>query len=449
MTSSISPTKPSSDPGSQVFSTTDPEQAHAYICRTYVQTSIRPIGPQAGLRMRDARFDLGPLSVEDYTYAAGLEQLTPPVGRLMVGRVVAGRWQRDTIGETRRMGRGDVCLVTQPDRPHLARWDDAVRLQIVSLDPSVLLDVAAAPGDLVPRFTALGPASSGGQRLVSSVFDQVVASALQPAARHSPLAQQGLARTLASALLETFPHSAAGEPVVRDRVDAARSRVLRAAVSYLHDHAHLDVTVAQLAEAAGATRQAVHLAFRQHLQTTPSAYLERLRLDRAHRDLVDLDPTATSVEQVARLWGFVPLEHFRRRYRLVYGTPPETTLSGAPPRPVAGESGGQPTGREMGAVGRLPTGLPADRVVPAGPCRSGLREQSAELGLHRLGLPLEQRHQLRPVGGGRGGAGLGQPLPDADRVRHQERAAEGGRAVERAGPPGPGLGHRPGGLDQQ
>ena len=94
----------------------------------------------------------------------------------------------------------------------------------------------------------------------------------------------------AAALLEAFPNNAMRDPIVRDRIDAARSQVLRAAVGYVHDHAHEDITISDLAAAAGVSRQAVHLAFRQHLQSTPSCYLERVRLDRVHRDLTDLDP---------------------------------------------------------------------------------------------------------------------------------------------------------------
>ena len=64
---------PSAAAGHCIFSTTDPEEAHAYVCRTYVETSIQPIGDQAHLRMRDERHDLGPFSIENFTHTAGLK----------------------------------------------------------------------------------------------------------------------------------------------------------------------------------------------------------------------------------------------------------------------------------------------------------------------------------------------------------------------------------------
>ena len=313
--------------GSQVFTTADPFQAHTYICSTYTKTAMQPIGDQTSLRMLDTRRDLGSMVVADFTHSAGLEQLAEPLGRLMVVRVVEGEMQCDTIGETRRLRQGDLFVVAQPDRPFLVRWETPIRIQAYSFDPSVLLDVAAAPDDLVPRFTALTPASAGGKQLVATVLDYLVHDVVDnPDALASPLIRQRSVRALAAALLETFPNTASRDPVVSDRIEAAHSRVLRTAVAYVHDHAHEDISVRTLAEAAGASRQAVHLAFSQHLQTTPRAYLERVRLDRVHRDLADLDPSTTTVDQLALLWGFLDLERFRRDYEHTFNTCPEQTL---------------------------------------------------------------------------------------------------------------------------
>ena len=312
---------------SRVFSTTDPVGAHDYICDAYSHTSMRLIGDQTSVHMRDEQHDLGWFTVSDFRHSAGLEQLSDPIGRLLLARVVEGEWQCDTIGEDRRTSPGDICLVAQPDRPCLIRWEAPVHLQFISIDPATLLDVAGAPGDLVPRFTSLTPVSAGTKQLIGAVMDHVLDDVVgNPTAARTPRVLQSTARTLAAALLETFPNTATRDPVVRDRIDAARSRVLRAAVAYVHDHAHEDISVGDLAEAAGASRQAVHLAFRQHLQTTPRHYLDRIRLDRAHRDLTDLDPRTTTVDQVALLWGFTDLQRFRRYYCRSYGTSPEQTL---------------------------------------------------------------------------------------------------------------------------
>ena len=312
--------------GYRVFSTADPVHAHDYICDAYANTTMRLIGDQTSLRMRDEQHDLGWLTMSDFSHTAGLEQLVEPLDRLMVARVVAGRWRRDTIGEAQqteqetcaswRNPTGPADPLGQPG-PHAVRLDRPVR-------PA---GRRAAPGDLVPRFTTLTPPSAGSKQLVAKVMDHLVRDVVaNPTARTSPSrparCRPDPRRRTAGGLSQQ--RHAGPDRSRPDRWSAVP--VLRVG-GYVHDHAHEDITVlATWPPRVG--RQAVHLAFRQHLQSTPSCYLERVRLDRVHRDLTDLDPQSTTVEQVALLWGFTRLERFRRYYGHTYGTSPEQTLHG-------------------------------------------------------------------------------------------------------------------------
>ena len=45
--------------GYRVFSTADPVHAHDYICDAYANTTMRMIGDQTSLRMRDEQHELG------------------------------------------------------------------------------------------------------------------------------------------------------------------------------------------------------------------------------------------------------------------------------------------------------------------------------------------------------------------------------------------------------
>ncbi|GAA3451060.1 helix-turn-helix transcriptional regulator [Dactylosporangium matsuzakiense] len=60
-------------------------------------------------------------------------------------------------------------------------------------------------------------------------------------------------------------------------------------------------------------------AFRRHLGTTPTAYLHRVRLEHAHRDL---RATTGTVAEVARRWGFPDRCRFTVSYQAVYGRLP-------------------------------------------------------------------------------------------------------------------------------
>ena len=78
---------------------------------------------------------------------------------------------------------------------------------------------------------------------------------------------------------------------------------LRRAVAFIDEYAHTDITPADIA-AAHVTIRAVQPAFRRRLDTTPTDYLRRVRLDRAHHDLIAADSARDSVTAVAYRWGF-------------------------------------------------------------------------------------------------------------------------------------------------
>lgn len=80
---------------------------------------------------------------------------------------------------------------------------------------------------------------------------------------------------------------------------------MRRAVAFIEENAHLDITVADIAAAVCVTTRAVQLAFQRHLDTTPTAYLRRARLARAHADLTRASPgDGLTVTAVAYRWGF-------------------------------------------------------------------------------------------------------------------------------------------------
>jgi transcriptional regulator GlxA family with amidase domain len=74
------------------------------------------------------------------------------------------------------------------------------------------------------------------------------------------------------------------------------------------------------------TIRAVQFAFRRHLDTKPMAYLRRVRLHLAHRELQEADPATTSVAAVAARWGFGNAGHFATVYRREFGRRPSRTL---------------------------------------------------------------------------------------------------------------------------
>jgi len=146
-----------------------------------------------------------------------------------------------------------------------------------------------------------------------------------PGGQPAPLAAGAAARLLAATALSVFPNNALLDPTAVDRNDA-RPATLRRAISFIDDNAHRDITLADIAAAAHVTIRALQLAFRRHLDCTPTAYLRRVRLERAHSQLSTAAPGRESVTAVAFRWGFASSSRFAAYYREAYGVPPGATL---------------------------------------------------------------------------------------------------------------------------
>lgn len=182
---------------------------------------------------------------------------------------------------------------------------------------------AGRPGPA--RFTNLAPLSPAAAAAWKAARSHVARLLASPLAAGQPLLIGNAARLLAATALATFPNDALIDPAITDRHDASTSTVRRAA-AFIDEHACEDVAAADIAAAAHVTIRAVQLAFRRHLGTTPMAYLRRVRLEHAHRQLLAADPARESVAAISYRWGFASPGRFAAYYREAYGTLPSHTL---------------------------------------------------------------------------------------------------------------------------
>jgi transcriptional regulator GlxA family with amidase domain len=110
---------------------------------------------------------------------------------------------------------------------------------------------------------------------------------------------------------------------------AAQPQTLRRAIAFIHENAHRDIGLSDIAAALDVTPRSVQYMFRRHLATTPLEYLRRVRLDRAHRDLQAADPAVDTVMEIAGRWRFGHPGRFSMAYKEAFGRPPSRTLRGA------------------------------------------------------------------------------------------------------------------------
>jgi AraC-like DNA-binding protein len=249
---------------------------------------------------------------------------------LVVLRMHSGvRAGLDTGADTGRLGPGGIAVRGQPGQPCHVKLEPYTITAVV-IDHDAAADVARSAPDqeLAPiRFTGMSPRSAAGARSWLYTVDYITDTVLRnPETASSPLITGSAARLLAATMLATFPNTWVTEPGPRDRTDATPG-TLRRAIGFIEENADLDITVTDIARAAVATSRAVQLAFRRHLDTTPMAYLRRIRLERAHEQLSKARPDdGITVTQVAARWGFASPSKFAQYYRAVYGAVPSHTL---------------------------------------------------------------------------------------------------------------------------
>lgn len=117
---------------------------------------------------------------------------------------------------------------------------------------------------------------------------------------------------LTAALRLMFP---AGNSTELNHLDARLADV----VASVQLHPERNLTVAELASAAGVSEAHLRRLFRTQLQTSPKQFLLQTRMEFARR-LLRFE--GLRVGEVARLLGFETVYHFSSQYRHVIGHPP-------------------------------------------------------------------------------------------------------------------------------
>ena len=278
--------------------------------------------------MRLDQVGIGSVTMDRGTFDTHLDLDVGPVGKLVFGQVSGGALGYKTDKAEHWYANGGVYLAGQPGHGRTAMFRGGLHEQTV-MDPALPgLIAGTEPGrtERPVRFTGYAAVSVEAARTWRHTYAYVrkIVDDLPDTAGHQLLVSN-LVRLLAATALATFPNNALTEPTIEDRHDG-HVATLHRAVAFIDDNAQRDITIADIAEAAHVTIRAVQHAFRRHMDTTPTAYLRRVRLDHAHQELVAADPAEQTVTGIAYRWGFPSPSRFAVYYRDVYGVLPGRTL---------------------------------------------------------------------------------------------------------------------------
>ncbi|MFG1673760.1 AraC family transcriptional regulator [Micromonospora sp. NPDC049282] len=308
------------------LATRDPDVAHHAIARAYAEHQPCFAGSRRDFRFALRTVQAGPLGLDRIAHSMDARARTGPYPDFMTVHVLRGRF-RFLDGDQELLAPAGT-VARYPTRPSVLGWTDVVGTMI-RLPHEQVATVAATRTDIAARdfrFLGLAPVSVGmaqaWARLSAFLHGMTVEGLEQPLVRAS------LADLAATTALAVFPNTSMTADYVPQPRRVAPA-VVRRAREYLDEHAAEPVTLAQVAGACGVGPRGLQAAFRRHVGHSPLTYLRRVRLARAHRDLVAAEPGGDeTVAAVARRWGWTNPGRFAAAYRETYGRAPGDTLRG-------------------------------------------------------------------------------------------------------------------------
>ncbi|MFI5841235.1 helix-turn-helix transcriptional regulator [Catenuloplanes sp. NPDC051500] len=303
-----------------IFDSDDLDVVCEMMRRTY--GTLRMSAREGPHRVRMARDVIGTAELHRIRFSMRCDAVSPPLDTLVVGRVVSGAMRYRDRQRSDDYGTGDIYLMGQPQEQYETTVD-AAGADFAQIAPGMVNQIAESATALPIRFLGYRPMNAAAARLWTVTYGFAQANAVT--AGTEPLLADSISRLLAAAALSTFPSTMLHDPTIEDRHDA-HPAMLRRAVAFIESQADGEIGLADIAAEARVTIRTVRLAFRRHLDTTPLAYLRRIRLARAHRELTASEPDATTVAAVAARWGFLSRSGFTSRYRATYGCTPSHTL---------------------------------------------------------------------------------------------------------------------------
>ncbi|QLQ36356.1 helix-turn-helix transcriptional regulator [Micromonospora robiginosa] len=309
------------------LSTRDPDVAREAIAGVCGEHRPRFRGNRRDFRFAMRVVRAGPLAVHRAAHTMDAWTESGPHSNFMAVHLVRGRFrfvdrERELLVPAGGVGR-------YPLRRSVLHWVDVVgtviQVPLEQVARTADRQVEAPPHGF--RFLGLAPVSpamSDAWAHLSTFLHRL--SVLPDAGLDQPLMRASLTDLIASTALAVFPNTTMTASYVPEPRRVAPS-VVRRAQAYLEEHAAEPITVAQVAAACGVGPRGLQAAFQRHLGHSPLAYLRQVRLARAHRDLVAVDPArGATVAGIARRWGWSSPGRFAVAYREAYGEHPSETL---------------------------------------------------------------------------------------------------------------------------
>ena len=316
--------------GHTLFRTDSLEEAREQVARVFCPHRLTTASGGGSLATVHNRVDLGDIALNFLDYGAAVD-IDP--GELssffLVQMPLSGG---STVACGRQVIESDVSMASVPDptAPLSMRWHDA--------SPHLLVYVARHVAErrlerllghplIAPLRFSLGMDLTTTQaRSWRRLVDLAVADAEIGGMSLVPEARAQLVDLILTGLLTTHEHNYSAH-LARNAKPAA-PRMIREALAIVEADPARQVTVTELAQAAGCSIRSLQEGFQRYVGCSPTEFLRDWRLQRVHDALERSEPSATTIADVAYAHGFTHLGRFAQAYRRRFGELPSHTLRG-------------------------------------------------------------------------------------------------------------------------
>jgi AraC-like DNA-binding protein len=226
-------------------------------------------------------------------------------------------------------GGAGTAAVYAPEGLSALQWDASTEILLFKMARHAVED---ALGDALdrqltsqPDFAPLMPANTAATRNWINMLVLFAEQFFHPdGLLNQPLVGMPFIDTLVRGFLLAAEHSHRDALMGRER--SLTPRAVRAAIDVIEAEAHLPLTLSSIAARSQVSVRSLQQGFKRHLGMSPMSYLREVRLRRAHRTLIDSDPSVVTVASVAYDWGFTNLGRFAAAHAARYREPPAQTL---------------------------------------------------------------------------------------------------------------------------
>ncbi|NMO57002.1 AraC family transcriptional regulator [Actinoplanes sp. TBRC 11911] len=303
------------------------EDVVEYCSQLLTRHTVEPLttGQHLMAAIRNAR--VGSLVYSDVTYDADVRLAFSELGTYLVSVPLTGRihYRHRNVDVDADTGLAAVCL--PEDNVEVTRWEAGSRNAAFVLDRAAvdhaLMKVTG--GRTGTGFTPSIDLCTGRGRSFSELVRAFVRQLDDP---HSLLRQPMVAMPYVEALVHGFLAVANSRylRILERPARPAPPSAVHTALEIIHAEPETALTTAVLADRCHVAVRTLQEGFQRHLGSSPMAVLRSVRLARAHAELLDADPSTTTVATIAYRWAFGNLSRFAEQHRKAYGESPAETL---------------------------------------------------------------------------------------------------------------------------